>query len=82
MTCYATLSNGDLHHKTSCSNGERRRGRQTSSPEWINTVLNETMLNNTAYTFKLDEEFVREAEIKNALNQRILEMGKYLLSKD
>lgn len=45
-------------------------------------MLNETMLNNTAYTFKLDEEFVREAEIKNALNQRILEMGKYLLSKD
>lgn len=42
------------------------------------------MLNNTAYTFKLDEEFAREAdhEIKNALNQRILEMGKYLLSKD
>lgn len=31
-------------------------------------VLNEIMLNNIVYIFKLDEEFVREVEIKNVFN--------------
>ena len=48
---------------------DESRGRQNSSPEWINTLLNETILNYTAYIFKTDEEFVREAEIKNTISK-------------
>ena len=48
---------------------DERSGRQNTSPEWINALLKVTILNNTAYIFKTDEEFVREAEIKSAVNK-------------
>ena len=48
---------------------DERSGRQNTSPEWINALLKVTILNNTGYIFKTNEEFVREAETMNAVNK-------------